>query len=64
MSLPGNGIYVVRGEMATLMTAMRRGTRWNATAYVVSAPHPHRNKSQDLLQHATTNFRMMKRTPC
>lgn len=34
MSLPGNGIYVVRGEMATLMTAMRRGTRWNATAYV------------------------------
>lgn len=37
MSLPGNGIYVVRGEMATLMTAMRRGTRWNATAYVVSS---------------------------
>ncbi|XP_032597071.1 Golgi-specific brefeldin A-resistance guanine nucleotide exchange factor 1 isoform X2 [Drosophila grimshawi] len=34
MSLPGNGIYVVRGEMATLVTAMRRGTRWNATAYV------------------------------
>ncbi|XP_034476880.1 Golgi-specific brefeldin A-resistance guanine nucleotide exchange factor 1 isoform X2 [Drosophila innubila] len=34
MSLPGNGIYVVRGEMATLMTAMRRGTRWNTTAYV------------------------------
>ncbi|XP_064536174.1 Golgi-specific brefeldin A-resistance guanine nucleotide exchange factor 1 isoform X1 [Drosophila montana] len=34
MSLPGNGIYVVRGEMATLMTAMRRGTRWNATTYV------------------------------
>ncbi|XP_017115384.1 Golgi-specific brefeldin A-resistance guanine nucleotide exchange factor 1 isoform X3 [Drosophila elegans] len=34
MALPGNGIYVVRGEMATLMTAMRRGTRWNATAYV------------------------------
>jgi len=36
MALPGNGIYVVRGEMATLMTAMRRGTRWNATAYVVT----------------------------
>ncbi|XP_023032106.1 Golgi-specific brefeldin A-resistance guanine nucleotide exchange factor 1 isoform X2 [Drosophila willistoni] len=34
MALPGNGIYVVRGEMATLMTAMRRGTRWNTTAYV------------------------------
>ena len=36
MSLPGNGIFVVRGEMSTLMTAMRRGSRWNATAYVVS----------------------------
>ncbi|XP_030381756.1 Golgi-specific brefeldin A-resistance guanine nucleotide exchange factor 1 isoform X2 [Scaptodrosophila lebanonensis] len=34
MSIPGNGIYVVRGEMTTIMTAMRRGTRWNATAYV------------------------------
>ncbi|KAI8128990.1 Golgi-specific brefeldin A-resistance guanine nucleotide exchange factor 1 [Lucilia cuprina] len=34
MSLPGNGIFVVRGEMSTLMTAMRRGSRWNATAYV------------------------------
>ncbi|XP_065369884.1 Golgi-specific brefeldin A-resistance guanine nucleotide exchange factor 1 [Calliphora vicina] len=34
MSLPGNGIFVVRGEMSTLMTAMRRGSRWNATSYV------------------------------
>ncbi|XP_075169478.1 sec7 domain-containing protein garz [Haematobia irritans] len=34
MSLPGNGIFVVRGEMSTLMTAMRRGSRWNASAYV------------------------------
>uniref|UniRef100_A0A1A9WV30 SEC7 domain-containing protein n=1 Tax=Glossina brevipalpis TaxID=37001 RepID=A0A1A9WV30_9MUSC len=30
MSLPGNGIFVVRGEMSTLMTAMRRGTRWSS----------------------------------
>lgn len=37
MSLPGNGIFVVRGEMSTLMTAMRRGTRWSShlSAYVV-----------------------------
>uniref|UniRef100_A0A1A9ZR77 SEC7 domain-containing protein n=1 Tax=Glossina pallidipes TaxID=7398 RepID=A0A1A9ZR77_GLOPL len=36
MSLPGNGIFVVRGEMSTLMTAMRRGTRWSShlSAYV------------------------------
>uniref|UniRef100_A0A1I8MMY3 SEC7 domain-containing protein n=1 Tax=Musca domestica TaxID=7370 RepID=A0A1I8MMY3_MUSDO len=35
MSLPGNGIFVVRGEMSTLMTAMRRGSRWNASAAYV-----------------------------
>lgn len=33
MSLPGNGIFVVRGEMSTLMTAMKRGARWNSTSY-------------------------------
>ncbi|XP_004522896.1 Golgi-specific brefeldin A-resistance guanine nucleotide exchange factor 1 isoform X1 [Ceratitis capitata] len=34
MTLPGNGIFVVREQMSTLMTAMRRGSRWNSTAYV------------------------------
>ncbi|XP_055856170.1 Golgi-specific brefeldin A-resistance guanine nucleotide exchange factor 1 [Episyrphus balteatus] len=34
MSLPGNGIFVVRGEMSTMMTAMRRGSRWSSTSYV------------------------------
>ncbi|XP_037941618.1 Golgi-specific brefeldin A-resistance guanine nucleotide exchange factor 1-like [Teleopsis dalmanni] len=34
MSLPGNGIFVVRGEMSTLITAMRRGSRWNSAAYL------------------------------
>nr|XP_036230801.1 Golgi-specific brefeldin A-resistance guanine nucleotide exchange factor 1 isoform X2 [Bactrocera oleae] len=34
MTLPGNGIFVVREQMSTLMTAMRRGTRWNSAAYV------------------------------
>ncbi|XP_067628120.1 Golgi-specific brefeldin A-resistance guanine nucleotide exchange factor 1 isoform X2 [Eurosta solidaginis] len=34
MTLPGNGIFVVREQMSTLMTAMRRGSRWNSNAYV------------------------------
>lgn len=33
MSLPGNGIFVVRGELATLMTAMRRGARWSSHSH-------------------------------
>ncbi|XP_055593245.1 Golgi-specific brefeldin A-resistance guanine nucleotide exchange factor 1 isoform X2 [Uranotaenia lowii] len=33
MSPPGNGIFVVRGEMSTLTTAMRRGSRWNSNSY-------------------------------
>lgn len=35
MAPPGNGIFVVRGEMATLMTAMKRGARWNSASYQV-----------------------------
>ncbi|KAL3273590.1 hypothetical protein HHI36_015022 [Cryptolaemus montrouzieri] len=33
MSLPGGGIFVVKGEMSTLMTAMRRGARWSSHSY-------------------------------
>ncbi|XP_058825554.1 Golgi-specific brefeldin A-resistance guanine nucleotide exchange factor 1 isoform X2 [Topomyia yanbarensis] len=33
MSPPGNGIFVVRGEMSTLTTAMRRGSRWSSNTY-------------------------------
>uniref|UniRef100_A0A182JBH8 Uncharacterized protein n=1 Tax=Anopheles atroparvus TaxID=41427 RepID=A0A182JBH8_ANOAO len=33
MSPPGNGIFVVRGEMSTLTTAMRRGSRWSFNSY-------------------------------
>ncbi|XP_058446781.1 Golgi-specific brefeldin A-resistance guanine nucleotide exchange factor 1 isoform X3 [Malaya genurostris] len=33
MSPPGNGIFVVRGEMSTLTTAMRRGSRWSSNSY-------------------------------
>lgn len=31
MSIPGNGIFVVRGELSTIMTAMRRTSKnsWN-----------------------------------
>lgn len=41
MSLPGNGIFVVKGEMAILMTAMRRGVRWSS--------HSHQDEELDLL---------------
>nr|CAI5834185.1 unnamed protein product [Callosobruchus analis] len=33
MYLPGNGIFVVKGEMSILMTAMKRGTRWSSHSY-------------------------------
>ncbi|XP_075980104.1 sec7 domain-containing protein garz [Anticarsia gemmatalis] len=33
MSLPGNGIFVVQGEMAMLVTAMRRSTRWGSHSF-------------------------------
>lgn len=40
-SIPGNGIYVVQGEMSLLLTAMRRGTRWSS--------HSHQDEENDLL---------------
>lgn len=33
MSLPGNGIFVVQGEMNMLVTAMRRSTRWGSHSF-------------------------------
>ncbi|XP_031640061.1 Golgi-specific brefeldin A-resistance guanine nucleotide exchange factor 1 isoform X2 [Contarinia nasturtii] len=33
MSMPGNGIFVLRGEISTLMTAIKRGARWNSSNY-------------------------------
>lgn len=33
MVLPGNGIFVIRGELAILMTAMRRGARWSSHSH-------------------------------
>lgn len=35
MSLPGNGIFVLRGEISTLITAIKRGARWNSSNYQV-----------------------------
>lgn len=48
MSLPGNGIFVVRGEMSTLMTAMRRGARWSS--------HSHQEDDDPLMK----NFQELK----
>lgn len=31
MSLPGNGIFVVKGEISIIITALRRGARWSHT---------------------------------
>ncbi|XP_017785581.1 PREDICTED: Golgi-specific brefeldin A-resistance guanine nucleotide exchange factor 1 [Nicrophorus vespilloides] len=46
MSLPGNGIFVVKGEMSILLTAMRRGNnRW-------SSHHHHQDDDQDPLVKA------------
>lgn len=33
MALPGGGIFVVKGEMSTLMTAMKRGVRWSSHSH-------------------------------
>lgn len=44
MSLPGNGIFVVQGEMAILVTAMRRGARWSS--------HSHQDEENDNLMKA------------
>lgn len=33
MSLPGNGIFVVRGELTILITAMKRSARWSSHSY-------------------------------
>lgn len=41
MALPGNGIFVVKGEMSILMTAMRRGVRWSS--------HSHQDEELDVL---------------
>lgn len=41
MSLPGNGIYVLRGEISTLMTAIKRGARWNSSNYQVIKSSAH-----------------------
>lgn len=41
MSLPGNGIFVVKGELAVLMTAMKRGARWSS--------HSHQDDDLDAL---------------
>lgn len=41
MGLPGNGIYVVQGEMSILLTSMKRGNRWSS--------HSHQGDENDSL---------------
>lgn len=40
MSIPGNGIFVLRGEISTLITAIKRGARWNSSSYQVRMIEP------------------------
>lgn len=44
MTLPGNGIFVVKGEMNIIMTAMKRGVRWSS--------HSHQDEELDLLMRS------------
>ncbi|KAK5641442.1 hypothetical protein RI129_009989 [Pyrocoelia pectoralis] len=44
MALPGNGIFVVKGEISILITAMRRGVKWSS--------HSHQDEELDLLMHS------------
>lgn len=48
MPLPGNGIFVVKGEMAILMTAMRRGSRWISHSHQDEDLDPLMKSFQDL----------------
>ncbi|XP_034244436.1 Golgi-specific brefeldin A-resistance guanine nucleotide exchange factor 1 isoform X2 [Thrips palmi] len=41
MGLPGNGMYVVQGEMSILLTSMKRGNRWSS--------HSHQGDENDSL---------------
>ncbi|KAF5306262.1 hypothetical protein FQA39_LY08960 [Lamprigera yunnana] len=44
MALPGNGIFVVKGEISILITAMRRGVKWSS--------HSHQDEELDLLMRS------------
>uniref|UniRef100_A0A1B6FF78 SEC7 domain-containing protein n=3 Tax=Cuerna arida TaxID=1464854 RepID=A0A1B6FF78_9HEMI len=41
MAFPGNGVYVVQGEMSILLTAMRRVAKWPS--------HSHQDEENDIL---------------
>ncbi|CAK1550367.1 unnamed protein product [Leptosia nina] len=51
MSLPGNGIFVVQGEMAMLVTAMRRSTRWGS--------HSFPNEEYDMLMRTFQDLKII-----
>ncbi|XP_045523665.1 Golgi-specific brefeldin A-resistance guanine nucleotide exchange factor 1 isoform X1 [Pieris brassicae] len=51
MSLPGNGIFVVQGEMAMLVTAMRRSARWGS--------HSFPNEEYDMLMRTFQDLKII-----
>ncbi|XP_022900368.2 Golgi-specific brefeldin A-resistance guanine nucleotide exchange factor 1 [Onthophagus taurus] len=51
MGLPGNGIFVVRGEMSNLMTAMRRSSRWTS--------HSHQDENLDPLMKSLQDLKTL-----
>lgn len=48
MSLPGNGIFVIKGELSLLITAMRRGSRWSSHSQQDEEMDPLMKALQDL----------------
>uniref|UniRef100_A0A224X4T3 Putative guanine nucleotide exchange factor n=2 Tax=Triatominae TaxID=70999 RepID=A0A224X4T3_9HEMI len=49
MNCPGNGIYVVQGEMTSLLTAMKKVNRWSS--------HSHQDEENDILIRSFTDLK-------
>ncbi|KAK9505516.1 hypothetical protein O3M35_009555 [Rhynocoris fuscipes] len=49
MNCPGNGIYVVQGEMTALLTAMKKVNRWSS--------HSHQDEENDILVRSFTDLK-------
>ncbi|XP_050302323.1 Golgi-specific brefeldin A-resistance guanine nucleotide exchange factor 1 [Anthonomus grandis grandis] len=51
MALPGNGIFVVKGEMTILITAIKRGVKWTLTRCVDDETDSLMKSFQELKDH-------------
>ncbi|CAH1405648.1 unnamed protein product [Nezara viridula] len=49
MACPGNGIYVIQGEMSVLLTAMKKVNRWSS--------HVHQDDENDILIRSFTDLK-------